>query len=274
MSLLQSIAAKIYQPPLTPDRGGYTVTMREDLNTAVVLNQLLHIPGPVSRLHIGWGSFRNLDIAAVRLSSFILLCDINQHQINIWQCLAKAITACDTKHDFIALLAETLPKNPRLRQFHHSTLEWLQSDFDRSESWLYDGHPERFEFIRSLFFNDAFAVTSLDLRIPLTHQSPFLKLKGLLKDLKHQQGAELDTLYISNIPYMLKQPKGFFGEPQLMESDNDSPLNAYQILWHNLSLIAGPNTHLINAEYLSSNCQPDDLQWVTRLEAAQERIST
>lgn len=72
-------------PPLEPDRGGYTLTMRECSGSEQVLEWLAQEPPDPgkARVHVGWGSFRNLDVAGARRSGWILLLDVNRHQFRV-----------------------------------------------------------------------------------------------------------------------------------------------------------------------------------------------
>src|SRR5687768_8896996 len=121
-------------PTISPDRGGYTVTMRESFGAEQML-ETLAATAPVSsgaRLHVGWGSFRNLDIVAARRSGAAILLDINEHQFAVWAAVRQAIVAAEEPVGFIDAVVPLLPTQPPLRQFHTSTSEWLKMELDRA----------------------------------------------------------------------------------------------------------------------------------------------
>ena len=72
---------------ISPNHGYYSVTLRETDGAEHVLNEL-----EISRrkdhdtpsLHLGWGSYRNLDIIAARHSEYAIICDVSMHQIEMW----------------------------------------------------------------------------------------------------------------------------------------------------------------------------------------------
>ncbi|MDO9600055.1 MAG: hypothetical protein Q7J47_20250 [Azoarcus sp.] len=250
--------------PLRPDRGGYTVTMREDEGTAAALDGLRMSRCPRSGIHLGWGSFRNLDIAAARGSSRVFLCDINLHQFRIWRAVRPAVIAATSPAAFVDAVAPTLPQHPRLRMFSTDVREWIGQELSRRESWLHEGSPERYRHVRSLFCARAVHVLQLDFAtaVDAPHR-PFQRLTAQLANLNEHEGHTLDTVYISNIPFMLQQPVGFFGEDQSAKGrDADSTQQAVR---HNLGLLRAPGVLLITAEQLASTSRDNDLQWRTRV---------
>ena len=258
-------------------RGGYTLTMRESHGASTSLLRLAEsrMALNTATVHVGWGSFRNLDIAAARRSSRVLLLDINTYQLKVWEAVASAIRQPDvtTPRAFINTLVPLLPHTPRLRQFSESTHDWLSGDLERPESWLYEAEPESFEFIKTLFTGNRVAIGCLDMRAGgLPEHSPFTAMAGEMQTAQLEHQIVFDTLYVSNIPWMLAQPLGFFGEShQSRMTLTDEPV--LQRLHHNLSQIVPGFQTVVSAAHLSADALPDNLQWETQLVAPVDFLS-
>lgn len=273
---MKGLAAAVGGKPLRPRRGVYTLTVREDWGTAITLRRLANSALSPAGMHIGWGSFRNLDIVAARGSHCVLLFDINYHQLQVWRAVEGAILAARSGLDFTVILDRLLPRDPPLRQFTEPTLAWLQGDLARAQSWLWRRKPERFFHVKSLFESGRVGIAALDIRGRASGsrnsaRDPFEVLARRLRRLERWQGIVLDTLYVSNIPYALKDRYGFHGEDNeawgLTAADGRGGrrrVSAYERMWWNLEKIARPGTLLINAESLSPRSLPNDLQWRTR----------
>ncbi len=267
-------AEEISGSPMKPGRGVYTLTIREDYGTADVLNRLKRFAPKKNSIHIGWGSLRNLDIVAARQPQYALICDINQYQLNIWSVVRQALLNTKSAEQCLRLLAKILPRNPPLRQFAESTEDWLLGDMSRPESWLFQGAPDRFEHVRSLFLNDAIGFACLDIRGEKTRAkaitSPALiRLKKWLSKDEHDCRIHVDTVYVSNIPHALKGEQDFYYRSndewlvQLFDQDGERYwLSAYERMWCNLAELCNKDTFLVIAEYLYPTGD-DDLQWVT-----------
>lgn len=250
--------------PLKPDRGGYTLTMRECDGTEQVLSALAdekYDGTDHKRLHVGWGSFRNLDIAAVRQAAAVILLDINDHQFRVWDAVQKALAGSADATDFIDVLANILPRTPPLRQFDSDTRGWLASDLIRPGSWLCESEPGRFTHIQKLFNEGRVATYCLDIRGGKNPES-FLHFRNSLEVGCKFHGLETDTLYISNLPWMMEKAQGFFGEEHSDFSRTDLG-NGAAALRRNLHTIAPLFNYLISAARLAPCSKPDDLRWQT-----------
>lgn len=200
--------------PLSPDRGGYTLTMRECAGAEESLARLeaeAEAAEPGNRLHLGWGSFRNLDLIAARRSSWGLLLDVNRHQFEVWDAVRRALRRSADAAGFIDAVVSELPRQPRLRQFSDSTRTWLRGDLERPGSWLFEARPDRFRHVRRLFDEDRIATACVDLRGGSAGR-PFEALAAAVRRARESGAVEPDTVYVSNIPWVLAQPAGFFGE--------------------------------------------------------------
>jgi hypothetical protein len=256
--------------PLSPNRGGYTLTMRECQGAEEALAALEREPRASPhdrRLHVGWGSFRNLDVAAARRSDIVLLLDINQHQFEVWAAVRQALSQALHAPDFIERLVPALPqppRAPRLRQFADSspagTRHWLRGDLGRPGSWLDLAAPERFAHVRDLFAAGAVGTACVDLRSHIGCQA----LGQALLATRQREALQLDTVYVSNIPWMLAQPIGFFGEPH-SAAGNVGAASVLDQVHANLSLIVAPAHSVISAMKLRPDATPDNLQWSTEL---------
>jgi hypothetical protein len=274
---LAELAAAISHAPLSPERGGYTLTMREcagaEEAAAVLEQEAEALGGEGARLHLGWGSFRNLDLAAARRSAAVLLLDVNLHQHRVWDAVRDALAGAADARAFIEQVVPRLPREPRLRQFADDTRGWLRGDLERRGSWLCEARPERFRHVRALFAAGEVSVGSLDLRGGSKGAARFERLAHALEALRAQTGLALDTLYISNLPWYLAQPQGFFGERHqpLLERPKASPLeNVYTHLGH----LAPLARWIVSAMRLRRDATPDNLQWLTETLGAEEFLAS
>lgn len=234
--------------PIEPDRGGYTVTMRESAGADETLAALASEGVDPARIHVGWGSFRNLDIAAARRSAGVLLLDINLHQFRVWDAVGAAleVSECVDAESFVDLVEPLLPKEPRLRQFVPSTREWLRADIGRTGSWL---HGENFVHVRELFREGRVATGCIDLR---DSSGVFARFA------ERMRGGTFDTLYVSNLPWMLAQGESFFGE--IVQSGPAEVAKTRA----NLAQVAPRFARVVEAGHLAAESTPGDLQWQTR----------
>lgn len=254
---------RLSAPALSPNRGGYTLTMRECQGSDDLLAKLASLPphDPLeSRLHLGWGSFRNLDIAAARRSHAIVLLDVNRHQFQVWDAVAEALRHSRDAPSFIEALLPRLPTEPRLRQFAADTGTWLRGDLERPGSWLERAAPERWAWIRDRFAEGAVMRACVDLR----DASACAALCEALDTSQRHDGLQPDTVYVSNIPWMLAQPLGFFGEahPTMPEGAATSMLEQVRL---NLAPLASGFRWAVTAMQLRADAPADNLQWQTEL---------
>ncbi|HEX5373390.1 MAG TPA: hypothetical protein VFW84_11725 [Aquabacterium sp.] len=256
-------------PPLVPDRGGYTLTMRECRGAAEALASLAAGRGPQSagpRLHVGWGSFRNLDIVAARRADAVLLLDINWHQFRVWAALSEALCRPEarTPAALVDLLVPLLPQTPPLRQFARSAHQWLRGDLERPGSWLWAEDVAGYEWVRERIRMGCMSTAALDLRGGAAGASHFARLAARLRLAVEQAGVVPDTLYVSNLPWMMGLPQGFFGE---RHSDHGSAGTepVLQQVHHHLACLAPLFNWVVSAARLCDDATADNLQWETRV---------
>lgn len=254
--------------PMAPDRGGYTLTMRECAGSEECLAFLESETdgnGSGARLHIGWGSFRNLDVIAARRSRWALLLDVNLHQFRVWEAVRRALQIAADPMAFVEAVTSLLPTQPRLRQFSTSTHTWLRGEFERPGSWLFEARPDRYRHVRAIFGEGRLATACADLRAPRPADGEGW-FDALANRLQHApaEGAVTDTLYVSNIPWMLAQPTGFFGESHAPFAVAGTSL--LQQVRSNLAATAKPFRHVVSAMRLRPDATADNLQWFTEIQ--------
>jgi hypothetical protein len=241
--------------------------MREDTGADTILAWLENCGDADSgeRLHTGWGSFRNLDLMAIRRSDWGVLVDVNFHQFKVWSAVADAVAVAQSADEFVDVAVSLLPTVPRLRQFIDSTQEWLRQDFERSGSWLCSERPERFLHIQRMFLEGRIVTACMDMRGGDGRTvNSFQDLAARITLASQSRGLALDTLYVSNIPWMLAQPKGFFGEAHA----DHMPLQSTTVLkqvQENLCCLAPLARRVISAITLKAGATQADLQWVTEV---------
>jgi hypothetical protein len=181
----------------------------------------------------------------------------------VWQAVREALAQSAGPAAFIEELAPRLPHTPRLRQFADNVLTWMRGDLERAGSWLSRARPERFEHVRALFGAGAVAIAALDLRGGSPASRRFDTLARELQALA-REGVALDTVYISNIPWMLAQPLGFFGErhePYLAQP----ALSALENVHVHLGRFLSQARWVVSAMRLRADASHDNLQWLTEL---------
>jgi hypothetical protein len=218
----------------------------------------------MASLHIGWGSFRNLDIVAARGSGAALLLDINVHQFRVWRAVLAALQLAQAPTRFVETVVPMLPRRPGLRQFSDDTREWLLTETRREGSWLQASRPERYAHIRKLAVDGMIAVGCLDMRGGVSGDGRFARLAAKL-DLARHAGFEPDTLYLSNVPWMLAQPHGFFGEDHSQFLPEEAAGGAITRVRANLAEIAPFFRNVVCAIHYAPHSRPGDLHWETRL---------
>jgi hypothetical protein len=225
--------------------------MREDEGAAEVLAALAAEPWLPGRVHLGWGSFRNLDLVAARRSDAALLLDVNEHQREVWECVERALLSTDGPRAFARRLADLLPANPRPRRFRESLREWLEADLARPGSWLEERAPERHAHLRALFAAGRVGVTALDVRDAAL--APLALAAAACGG-----EARADTIYLSTLPWMVRQPRDLFGEP--------NPPGGAERMWEQLATLASDATWLVRAEALVDGATLEDPRWRTEVQ--------
>lgn len=216
-----------------------------------------------SRLHIGWGSFRNLDVVAARRSAHVLLMDLNAHQLAVWHAVDSALRQprVSDVSSFIDAVVKGLPTTPRLRQFMDCTHAWITADTLREGSWLWTQAPERFAWVQGLFRAGRVAVACMDMRGG-PEPGQFAGLLAQLNAARDHHGVQPDTLYVSNLLWMMAQARGFFGEAHQahMTAEATSALTQARA---NLTFIAPMFRWVLDASRLAPGSTDANLQWQT-----------
>lgn len=253
---------------ISPIHGYYTVTLRETDGAEKALYELNNRQKDnISRLHLGWGSYRNLDIIAARHSDYAIICDVSLHQIEMWHLTLATLRQTKSPKEFIDLFCSLARKNPRPRFPVKSGLsfqDWFYSDLDREMSWL--NNLDAFLHIKNLAMEQKIEIVCCDIRDRSTYNGVdfFSDIHHSLEKMKKENFCFPDTLYVSNLPWMMKNESGFFGEMHT-EQNHDIQFPGYFMMLENLKIITPLFSEVISAHELSSISTPDSVQWKTQL---------
>lgn len=262
---------------IAPNHGFYSVTLRENDGAELVLQELqsqqAKKPRKLPLLHMGWGSFRNLDIVVARGSDAALLCDISLMQIEMWHQALAMILISGKPEEFVKLFCKYIRKHPRPRfprKNQYSLETWLTRDLSRKSSWL--GSLKSFRHIKHLVSNQKIEIVCCDVReanlggndISSDRNGLFFKLAQSLREMIVDEFALPDTLYLSNLAWMMKNSDGFFGEkhPQQLLG---LPFPGYTALIENIQQIAPLFNCVISAHNLAADSKGDSVLWKTKL---------
>lgn len=253
---------------ISPNHGYYSVTLRETEGAQQVLydlnnNQKENRP----RLHLGWGSYRNLDIIAARNSEYAIICDVSLHQIEMWYLTLSVLRQTKSPKEFIELFCSLTRKNPRPRFPLKSGLsfqDWFYLDINREMSWLND--VDSFLHIKNLATEQKIEIVCCDIRDRSTCNGVdfFSDMYQYLEKMKKEKFCFPDTLYVSNLPWMMKNESGFFGEMHT-EENHGIQFPGYLMMLENLKIITPLFSKVISAHELASTSTPDSVQWKTQL---------
>lgn len=265
LEYLGAFLPRILSRPILPFRGAYTVTMREDEGSAGALDTLSSlledVEPTIPRLHLGWGSFRNLDIVAARKSSYAIVCDLNLRQIELWSRCKAIIALAQTPRHFVELFADTEPTQPPLRRHSSSISDWLGNELSRRQSWL--GSAAAYAHIRQMVLESRFELLCCDLRDYAKQDGAtvFQQLGQALRRMRQSGFCQPDTLYLSNIPWMLMNPQGFFGEAHGPGETEDG----FRLMVNNLEEIALLFYRIVSAHRPTDASTTANRQWQTLL---------
>ena len=262
---------------LVPNHGFYSVSLRETDGAELVLQELQRHKDEkfnrLPRLHMGWGSFRNLDIIVARGSKAALLCDVSLMQIEMWHQAFALILMSGNPAEFVELFCKYTRRYPRPRfpQGGQVSFEtWLNRDLSRKSSWL--GSLQSFQYIKDLINNQKIEIICCDVRdLPVINEAfaregdgLFHCLKGSLSEMIVDEFAKPDTLYLSNLAWMMKNSDGFFGEKHPRQQLGD-PFPGYTSLVTNIQEIAPFFNLVISAHNLSPVSKENSVLWKTEL---------
>jgi hypothetical protein len=218
-------------------------------------------------LHFGWGSYRNLDIIASRQSEYAIICDISLHQIEMWNLTLATLRQTSTPKEFIELFCLLTRKKPRPRfpvNLGLSFQDWFYLDIDREMSWL--NNLDSFLHIKNLAMEQKIEIVCCDIRDRSIYNGVdfFSDMYNSLEKMRKEKFCFPDTLYVSNLPWMMKNEAGFFGEMHT-EENNDINFPGYFMMLENLKIITPLFSKVISAHELASTSTPDSVQWKTQL---------
>jgi hypothetical protein len=271
---LASFLPQINSRIILPNRGGYTITMRENSGTKEIINALSEqtLESNFPQLHVGWGSYRNLDIITTRKSKYAIICDVNMRQLDIWSKTFMAIMLSNNAEEFIEFMYRSLPKAPRPRYFGSSLKEWFYQNKKSKESWM-NSH-EKFVYVKDMVESNRIELMSCDIRENknLDGKSIFSELNQSLQKMKDVGFCIPDTLYLTNLPWMMKRETGFFGEKH-SDKNSVAPSAGFELMLNNLKILAPQFKHVISSHKLARNSIDNDLQWHTQLYTAENILN-
>ncbi len=206
--------------------GGTYITTNE-VGLKEVMEVLAKLPPVAESCHIGFSSWYNFNIMAMRQSSRGLICDFNPHNKAFIERTLQIIRRTLTREDFVKEMSTcvkqleeeciktvgtsaynecinlTLNVGTGEENFHgaEDLEDEVRQELFRKGSWL--ATDEAFRHIKSLAMTDRIAAITVDIR----DTPKFNNIAKLLKD----NDIPIDSLYLSNISkYMEKEDKAAF----------------------------------------------------------------
>ncbi|WP_454783638.1 LIC_10091 family protein [Legionella sp. WA2024007413] len=197
---------------------GVYITTNEE-RSDVIAELLAEKPNTGGGCHIGFSGWHNLDIMALRRSSYGVICDHNPENAyflsvtlnnllksNNREQFIEKMTRFVNTHDFHRLSKKTesnldnaIKFSPNFRSDARCSdpSDEIRDHLQVKTGWL--ANEERFQFIKFLAHNDKIVLLTEDILATET----FIRLKKLLQE----NAVEIDTLYTSNIGAYMKSPE-------------------------------------------------------------------
>ena len=200
--------------------GTFIYVVSNEIISPSVRNVLAKTQKLENACHLGFSGWYNFDIAVVRQSARIIICDINPNQISFLKRTLIMMIESTTREQFVETILVYIKQEiqkrieSKLAVKHHKfhaefktfdvNLLYLDSgkaditdvvpnELTRPYSWLSSNHS--YNYIRNLAMNDRIAVLATD----IANINVFSRIRDIL------DGYQIDTLYISNIPSCLSQ---------------------------------------------------------------------
>ncbi|MBS0648489.1 MAG: hypothetical protein JSS10_04595 [Verrucomicrobia bacterium] len=176
----------------------------QDTSLGFMKNYPSSIP-PDKRVHIGFGVWFNFDLIGSTKPAYAILCDIDNHVIDVYKAISERLTVSPNRFKFIEYFREYLMNNSE-KLFGLDTLSEVEKIFtieneaNRPGSWL--SSEQSYQVVRQLHSKRKI----LFLRLNITDdRAVFMQIAKWMNENK----LELDTLYVANIiewiPQKLKQ---------------------------------------------------------------------
>jgi hypothetical protein len=257
---------------LSPLQGGYSATLRETTGLAQVLEALSQKDtaqkNTMPKLHLGWGSYRNLDIAAACQSDYVMICDVSVRQMEMWFSTLAAIRIANNPEEFVKVLA-TLMKSKTRPRYPIATEpvfeKWLHQDTDRQTSWLHSS--EKYKHIQKLVLEERIEILCCDILEENSNNSPHVydELNRCLSTMKMDGFASPHTVYFSNLAWIMKDNGHFFDPHANPVPEPMHFLPKYRLMLKNLKTIVPHFENVISAHQLADTSSATNIHWQTHL---------
>jgi len=176
------------------------------------------------KVFLGFSVWFNFDLISSTKPAFAIICDIDNHVINIYKAISEGLKISDNRFKFMEYFRDYLLNNSdklfKLEETEVEKIFKVENELTRAGSWL--SLEQHYQAVRELHQKGCI----LFLRLNITDDVDlFKRIANWMKE----NELELDTLYTSNIiewnPNQLKQ----------------------QAYLQNLKMIASPHTRFIQA---------------------------
>lgn len=149
-------------------------------------------------IHIGCAGWHNFDIMSKRHSQFGIIADYGKSNKNYIELTRDIILLSANRKGFVERMIESIKSVPfRIGEDVLDRLpeERIKDQLQDKNSWL--GNDESFEYIKGLFQMGKIIAITID----FTKEETSLQMKNLLK----KNDFTVDTLYLCNIRYFIKE---------------------------------------------------------------------
>lgn len=205
----------------------------QDAALAFIKTHPSSIP-PGKRVHLGFAIWFNFDLIGCTKPAYAILCDIDNHVIDVYKAMSEGLTVSPNRFKFIEYFREYLLNNSEKLFGLNSLSEMekifkIENEINRSGSWL--SSEQTYQAVKQLHQKG----NILFLKLNITDdRTVFIQIAKWMNENK----LELDTLYVANIiewiPQKLKQ----------------------QAYLENLRTIASANTRFIQAHKIENKGSP------------------
>ena len=270
--LLAAYMPMVQSRLLSPQQGGYSATLREDSGLEQVLPQLIQKVAAQKntkpKLHLGWGSYRNLDVVAACQSDYVMICDVSVRQMEIWFATLAAIRLANLPEEFVNVFASFMRSKtrPRYPVATEPVFEkWLIQDTNRKTSWL--NSIEKYKYIKTLIQEERIEFLCCDILEENTINSPniFNELNSCLTRMKADSFASPHTVYLSNLAWIMKDGANFFDAHETTVQEPMHFLPKYRLMLKNLKSIVPHFENVISAHQLADTSSATNIHWQTHL---------
>ena len=159
--------------------------------------QEMNISCPENGTHVGCAGWHNLDIMAIRQSSFGIIIDLNANNEKLMDLTSDVITQSRNREEFIEVMIQRLHSiSIQLGEdiLNRSLEQRVRDQLITRCSWL--ASQASFEYIQNLFKTGRIIAVTLDMR----QEEKFKKLACIFKN----NHLKVDTVYLCNTRYFIE----------------------------------------------------------------------